>query len=159
MQRRGNKYENEWRDSGSFSASLMELVELIVFGIEPWPPDSKASQPSIQYSIPPRISLRLTEWQYRTRYYILRGNIGAIDRNASFCSIRFNVHIGRIVDYKLTGRHCLELHKSKLNIDSIDRALSCHEINNVREGLCYLIDNDLSLDDIETLISSIACWF
>ena len=67
------------------------------------------------------------------------------------------MQIGSIGDYKLTGRHCFERYKSKLNIDAIDRATAFREIIYVREGLYQFSNNNFSIYDVDPLIRLLAC--
>ena len=80
-----------------------------------------------------------------------------IGRNAAFCSLRYNMQIGSIGDYKLTGRHCFERYTSKLNIDALDRATALREIIYVREGLYQFSDNNFSIYDADSFIRLLAC--
>ena len=80
-----------------------------------------------------------------------------IGRNTAFCSLRYNVQMGSIADYKLTGRHCFERYKSKLNIDILCRATPLREIIYVREGLYQFSNNNFNMYDVDSLIRLFAC--
>ena len=83
-----------------------------------------------------------------------------IGRNTAFCSLRCSVQIASIADYKLTGRHCFERYKSKLNIDILYRATALREIIYVPEGLYRQYQfsyNNFSMYDVGSLIRLLAC--
>lgn len=87
---------------------------------------------------------------------ISAGSLSTIGRNAVFCSLRYNMHIHNIGNNRLTSRHCLELYKNKLNIESLDRATALREVIYVREGLYRFSNSVFSIDDVNTLINSLA---
>ena len=90
-------------------------------------------------------------------YGIASGTSSPIGRNAVFCSSHFNMHIANVGHSKLTGRHCLELHNSLLEIADLDRAVALHEVIFIREGLSKFSNSDFSADDVDTFIRFLGC--
>jgi hypothetical protein len=58
---------------------------------------------------------------------------------------------------KLTGRHCLELHNSLLEIADLDRAVALSEVIFIREGPSKFSSSDFSTDDVDTFIRLLGC--
>ena len=88
---------------------------------------------------------------------IASGTSSPIGRNAVICSSHFNMHIANVGRSKLTGRHCLELHNSLLEIADLDRAVALHEVISIREGLLKFSNSDFSADDVDTFIRLLGC--
>jgi len=83
---------------------------------------------------------------------ITSGTSSFIGRNAVFCSSHFNMHIADIGHTKLTGRHCLELYNSMLDIADLDRAVARHEVIFIRESLSEFSNSYFSADDVDAFI-------
>ena len=65
---------------------------------------------------------------------IASGTSSPIGRNAVFCLSHFNMHIANVCHSKLTGRHCLELHNSLLEIADLDHAVALREVIFILRG-------------------------
>ena len=66
------------------------------------------------------------------------------------------MHIHNIANNRLTSRPCFELYKNKLNNESLDRAAALREVIHVQEGLYRFSNSVFSIDEVNTLINSLA---
>jgi hypothetical protein len=90
-------------------------------------------------------------------YGIVSGTSSPTGRNAVFCSLHFNMPIANVGHSKLTGRHCIELHNSLLEIADSDRAEALRKVIFIREGLSKFSNSDFSADDVDTFIRLSGC--
>jgi hypothetical protein len=67
------------------------------------------------------------------------------------------MHIANVGHSDLTGRHCLELHNSLLEIANLDRPVALREVIFIREGLSKFSNGDFSAYDVDTYTRLLGC--
>ena len=65
---------------------------------------------------------------------ITSGPSSPIGRNALFCSLRFETHVGNVANDKITGKQCLKIVNSGLEPVDIDRAAALYTRSRLRSG-------------------------